>query len=64
MRTLALALLAAALCSCSTAGPYVTNISSNGAGMLTIEKCMAHLNAFTGVINNSDCTSTQIQVAK
>jgi len=48
---------------CSTAGPYVTNISSDGGGGLTVEKCMAHLNAFMGVINNSDCTTTNIHLS-
>lgn len=50
------------LSGCSTAGPFVTNISNDGRGGLTIEKCMVHLNAFLGVVNNSDCTNTSVNV--
>jgi hypothetical protein len=50
------------LAGCSTAGPFVTNVSSDGNGGLTIEKCMAHLNPL-GWINNSDCTNTLIKLS-
>lgn len=59
--TFAMALL---LSGCSTAGPFVTNISSDGAGGLTIEKCMVHLNAFMGVVSNSDCLNTSIHLTR
>ena len=41
----------AILSGCSTAGPFVTNISSDGRGNLIIEKNMARFNAFTGVLS-------------
>ena len=46
---------------CSTAGPFVTNVSSAGPGKLLIEKCQVELNAFVGYITNKDCTSNTIQ---
>lgn len=52
---------ALALSGCSTAGPYVTNISSDGTGGLIVEKCMIHYNPM-GWVNNSDCTNTTIKV--
>ena len=57
-------LIASAIClsGCSTAGPFVTNISSDGRGGLTYEKCMVQLNSFTNNISNKDCTQTNIQL--
>lgn len=59
-----LALLAAtlALGACTTAGPYVTQISSDGSNGLNIEKCMVKLNAWTGTITNDNCTSQSIRL--
>jgi len=37
---------------CTSAGPYVTNISSDGNGNLVIEKDTVEFNYFTGVIHN------------
>lgn len=51
-----------ALCGCTTAGPYVTNISSNGGNGLNIEKCSVQFNAFMGVVSNSDCSVQHIQL--
>lgn len=50
------------LAGCSTAGPFVTNISSDGAGGVTVEKCMIHYNPM-GWVNNSDCTSTNLHLS-
>ncbi len=50
---------------CTTsAGPYVTNISSGGEGKLVIEKCMVELNRFITMLSNKDCRSTTIQVVQ
>lgn len=54
------AILAATLGACTTAGPYVTNISADGRNAFTIEKCKAQFNLFLGVIDNGDCMSTHI----
>ena len=62
MKTLLLICAAALLSGCSTAGPFVTNIGNDGRGGLTVEKCMVHLNAFMGVVSNSDCTNMNIQL--
>lgn len=50
-----------ALSSCSTAGPFVTNISNDGNGGITVEKCMAHFNPM-GFINTSDCTNSTVHL--
>ncbi len=50
--------------SCSTAGPFVTNVSSDGDGNLNIEKCTVQFNGFTGVISNKDCTNSKVKVSK
>lgn len=56
-----LALLA--LSGCSTAGPFVMGISSDGTGGITVEKCLVHFNAFLGVVSNSDCNNENIRLA-
>jgi len=48
------------LSACTNAGPFVTNISSNGNNSLIIEKCQVHMNAFMGTVSNDNCTSTNI----
>ena len=44
----------------STAGPFVTNISSDGQGGLVVEKCMVKFEQFTSTVSNDNCTSTTI----
>ncbi|WP_084685329.1 hypothetical protein [Methylotuvimicrobium alcaliphilum] len=51
------------LTGCTTAGPYVTNISSDGNNGLNIEKCKVELNAFLGVVNTGDCSSSNIKLS-
>lgn len=50
------------LSACTTAGPFVTNISSDGANGLNIEKCSVQLNTFTGTVTNTGCTSQNIRL--
>ncbi|MHB8549339.1 MAG: hypothetical protein ACYDAZ_09285 [Thermoplasmataceae archaeon] len=52
----------AMLQGCSTAGPFVTDISSDGNNGLNVEKCSAQMNAFMGTVSNSNCTSEHIQL--
>lgn len=47
---------------CTTAGPYVTNISSDGRNGLNIEKCAVKFNAFMGTVSTAECTSQHIQL--
>lgn len=48
---------------CTSAGPYVTNISSDGKGNLIIEKNTANFNSFTGTVSSGDNpTITKVQV--
>ena len=62
LRLIAIGALVVSLQACTTAGPFVTNISSDGNNGLTIEKCTAHMNAFMGTISNGDCTSLNIKL--
>lgn len=48
------------LSACTTAGPFVTNISQNKDGTLTLEKCQVEHNAFTGAIATINCTHTKV----
>ncbi len=50
------------LAGCTTAGPYLTNISSDGANGLNIEKCKVELNAFLGVVNTGDCSNSSLKL--
>ena len=52
-----------AACS-SKAGPFVTNISSNGAGGIVVEKCMVRLDRMINTVESADCTNTTIQIRK
>jgi len=65
MRKLAVALfLVASMAGCTTAGPYVTNISSDGNNGLNIEKCAVKLNAFMGTVSTTDCTSQHVRLSR
>ena len=46
----------------SHAGPFVTNISNDGDGNLTIEKCMTRFDPWMGVVNNSDCNNVKLKI--
>jgi hypothetical protein len=48
------------LTGCSTAGPFVTSISSDGKGDLVVEKNMVHVNGFTGMISMGENPTTQV----
>lgn len=47
---------------CSSAGPFVTNISSDGQGGLIIEKCSVQYNKFTNSVSTKECTTTTIKL--
>jgi len=46
----------------TTAGPFVTNISSDGKGNLIIEKSNVEYNPWMGVVTNKNSTSATIKV--
>jgi hypothetical protein len=50
------------LSGCTTAGPFVTNISSDGRGNLIIEKSRVKMNAFMGTVSNEGGTTTTIRI--
>ena len=60
MRYIFILFLGAILSACSSAGPYVTNISRNKNGDLIVEKCMLEHNAFLGTVYNDNCTNQSI----
>ena len=56
------ALLSFLTLGCSAAGPFVTNISSDGAGGLLVEKCMVRHSQFTNSVSNDSCTTHRIAI--
>jgi len=65
MKKLSIAvLLLVSLAGCTTAGPYVTNISSDGNNGLNIEKCAVQFNSFTGTVSNTNCTSQAVKLSR
>lgn len=63
-RLLIISIGAILLQGCTSAGPFVTNISSDGNGGLQIEKCMVHMNAFMGTVSNDQCTTQNINITR
>ena len=60
---LSIAIVVLAVSGCAShAGPFVTNISSDGRGGLVVEKCMAKFDPWMSTVNNDNCTSTNIQL--
>ncbi|MGD9547118.1 MAG: hypothetical protein AB7V45_06140 [Candidatus Krumholzibacteriia bacterium] len=51
--------LAAFASGCSTAGPFVTNISSDGQGNIIVEKNMVKYNSFTGNVSTGENPTVQ-----
>lgn len=49
-----------ALTGCSTAGPFVTSISSDGKGDLVVEKNTIHINGFTGMVSMGENPTIQV----
>lgn len=62
LRRFALALLALTSVSCTTAGPFVTSISSDGQGGLIVEKSMVKYNSFMGTVSNENTTTTTVRL--
>lgn len=56
--------LFAVLAGCTSAGPYVTNISSDGRNGLNIEKCSVEMNSFTNTVSTSECTTQNVQLSR
>lgn len=53
------------LAGCSTAGPFVSNISSDGRGNLIVEKSSIEYNMIIGVIGNKgDRTTSTIGIGE
>ena len=56
-------LMVLGLVGCTTAGPYVTNISSDGKGGIVVEKSSVEYNGITGTVGSkSDVSVMTIQV--
>lgn len=61
-KLLGVILIGLAVSGCTTAGPYVTNISSDGNNGLNVEKCAVKLNAFMGTVSTAECTSQHLKL--
>ena len=61
-RMLIVVILATIIAGCTTAGPFVTNISSDGNGNLIVEKTYVKMNAFMGTISNEGGSTTTIKI--
>lgn len=48
----------------SKAGPFVSNISSDGEGGIVVEKCMVRLDRMINTVETADCTNTNIRLRK
>ncbi len=48
----------------STAGPFITSISSDGKGGLIISKGYVELNGWTGALQNKDAGTTTIKITQ
>lgn len=44
----------------TTAGPFVTNISSDGKGNIMVEKNTVTVNGFTGTVNSGDHPTQEV----
>lgn len=51
-----------AVAGCSTVGPYVTNISSDGNGNVVVEKSMIEYNGLLGTFQSKDVTTSTIKI--
>lgn len=60
---IAIPLIFVTLAGCTTAGPFVTNISSDGRGGLNIEKARVKLNFWTNGLETCDTTDSNIQLS-
>jgi len=63
MKYIYFGVLAVILGGCSTAGPFITNISSDGRGGLNIEKCKLYFETWKGTVSNYDCRASSIQMS-
>jgi len=63
MKYLIFVMLVFILAGCaSTAGPFVTGISSDGKGGLIIQKGYAEYNSFLGVLGNREAGESSIKL--
>ena len=47
-----------------TAGPFITSISHEGEGRLSIEECMLQFGPWAGTLTTTDCSRTSILINK
>lgn len=60
-----LILSVAFLAACTTtAGPFVSTISSDAEGQLHVTKCMVSMNGFLATVSATDCQSSVVSVGK
>lgn len=54
--------LASTAFGCSSAGPFVTNVSVSGENTLLIEKCHLGFNGITSQITTENCASHLLKI--
>jgi len=64
MRKITLLIMVLLLSGCTTAGPFVSNISSDGKGGLNIEKSRVKLNYWTNGLETCETTNANIQLSQ
>jgi hypothetical protein len=64
MKLISLVFFTVLITGCTSAGPYVTSISSDGANGLNIEKCKVELNAFLGVVSTGECLNSSLRLTQ
>lgn len=62
MRKLLILSIVVLLTGCTSAGPYVTNIASDGKNGLNIEKCMVRYYSIIGILSTGECTVQNIKI--
>lgn len=56
--------ISASFLNCSTAGPFVTNVSQDVQGNIIIEKCSLEYNAWISTVNSIDCQTYTLKGPK
>lgn len=56
--------MALAISACTTSGPYVTNITSDGENGLNIQKCGIRFNGLTGALSTTNCTNEHVTLSR
>jgi hypothetical protein len=62
MKHLVAVIALATMTACASAGPIVSNVSSDAGGNLVIEKCKVKTNFFLGTMELTECNTHDLQI--